>query len=185
MDCSTFGILIENHEPVDLIDVRPRTEFAVLHIPGARSLPLHELSPSPLSRQTFETTQRVYVISDDDGSASVAAGVLRASGDIDAVVIDGGMKAWMDHGLPVRRGGLTVDLPRGLRIGAGLLALACIALAANRPLIASLTLVVGVALLLKAQLLEKKPGFETVRNRRGKSDPFWGKADGPKNAPAY
>ena len=45
MDCLTLETLIENHEPVDLIDIRPKNEFREMHIPGARSLPLAELSP--------------------------------------------------------------------------------------------------------------------------------------------
>ena len=45
MDCSTLETLIENHEPVNLIDIRPKNEFREMHIPGARSLPLAELSP--------------------------------------------------------------------------------------------------------------------------------------------
>jgi len=37
--CSTLKMLIENHEPVNLIDIRPKKEFREWHIIGARSLP--------------------------------------------------------------------------------------------------------------------------------------------------
>ena len=40
MDCSKLGLLIENGERLDLVDVRPRDKFAAAHIPGARSMPL-------------------------------------------------------------------------------------------------------------------------------------------------
>jgi rhodanese-related sulfurtransferase len=39
MDCSTLGTLVVNHEPIELIDVWSRKEFAAMHIRGARPLP--------------------------------------------------------------------------------------------------------------------------------------------------
>ncbi|PYL17509.1 MAG: hypothetical protein DME30_06775 [Verrucomicrobia bacterium] len=44
MDCSTLGMLVVNHEPIELIDVRSKNEFAAMHIPGARSIPFGELA---------------------------------------------------------------------------------------------------------------------------------------------
>jgi hypothetical protein len=41
--CPTLGLLIQNHELVELIDIRPRTEFSAMHIPEARSLPFADL----------------------------------------------------------------------------------------------------------------------------------------------
>jgi hypothetical protein len=38
MDCSALGMLVVNHEPIKLIDVRSKNEFAAMHIPGARSV---------------------------------------------------------------------------------------------------------------------------------------------------
>jgi hypothetical protein len=51
MDCSTLGTLVVNHEPIELIDVRSRKEFAAMHIRGARSLPFGELAEPGLSRR--------------------------------------------------------------------------------------------------------------------------------------
>jgi rhodanese-related sulfurtransferase len=39
MDCLALETLVVNHEPVELIDVRSKKEFAAMHIPGARSVP--------------------------------------------------------------------------------------------------------------------------------------------------
>jgi hypothetical protein len=44
MDCSVLKGLIINHEPIELIDVRSKNEFAAAHIPGSRSLPFGELA---------------------------------------------------------------------------------------------------------------------------------------------
>jgi rhodanese-related sulfurtransferase len=64
MDCSTLGTLVVNHEPIELIDVRSRKEFAAMHIRGARSVPFGELAEPGLSRRRrLAMTKRVYVIS--------------------------------------------------------------------------------------------------------------------------
>ena len=158
MDCAMLGMLLDNDEPVDLIDVLPKGEFTAMHIPGARSIPLPELSRRHLFRKIPSSTERVYVISDDRGSASLAAGILRASKDVDAVVIDGGMKAWIGHGLPLRGPGFESKIPNYLRIGAAVLALACIGFALRHSWLAAVVLFAGAAFLLKARMLEKGLG---------------------------
>jgi len=50
MDCSALGVLIANHEPIELIDVRSKNEFAAMHIPGARSLPAGNWSSASSNR---------------------------------------------------------------------------------------------------------------------------------------
>ena len=155
IDCATLGVLIDNDEPVDLIDVRPKGEFAAMHIPGARSIPLRELSQRHLFRKISSRAERVYVISDDRGSASLAAGILRASNDVDAVVIDGGMKAWIGQGLPLRRARSASKVLTYLRTGAAVLALACIGFALRHSFLAAVVLFAGAVLLLKARMLER------------------------------
>jgi len=152
-DCSTFGVLIENHEPLELIDVRPKTEFAAVHIPAAHSVPLSGLSRF---RTNLSPTEPVYVISDHRGSGSLAAEVLEASGDVDTVVIDGGMEEWLDRELPAHHPLVaTAKVPTYLRALAVILALVCIGLASIRPMIATIVLLAAGGLLLRAQRLEK------------------------------
>lgn len=155
--------LIEHHEPLDLIDIRLKNEFAEMHIPGARSLPLAELTEGHIFRPRPLTNERVYVVSDDRGSASLAAGILRASSGTDAVVVDGGMTAWIGRGLPLLRHRFSFRLP-GLnrcqlsKIGAFLLALAMVvAVILNKILIAVLVLLNAAILLFLARLLERQP----------------------------
>lgn len=171
MDCSTLEMLIENHEPIDLIDIRAKEEFAAMHIPGARSLPFARLATPKISRRPCPRTERIYVISDDRASASMAAGILRSEGWIDPVVVDGGMKAWIAHGFPVRRA-VFLKVPIFLCAGAILSGIAVVLALRNvanfawhEVLIAALLLVIAAALVLKAN------SFALVeRRRRSKLD---------------
>src|SRR5207247_9546302 len=104
MDCSALGVLIANHEPIELIDVRSKNEFAAMHIPGARSLPLGELVTPKIFRKRPLTTERVYVISENGhAQASLATSILPSPGRVHAVPTDGRLKDWAARGLHVRR----------------------------------------------------------------------------------
>ncbi|PYK70103.1 MAG: hypothetical protein DME44_12460 [Verrucomicrobia bacterium] len=104
MDCSALGTLVVNHEPIELIDVRSKKEFAAMHIPGARSVPFGELAATRIFRSGRPTTERVYVISaGGHARASLATGILRSAGCVNAVPVDGGMKDWVARGFPLQR----------------------------------------------------------------------------------
>jgi len=104
MDCLALETLVVNHEPVQLIDVRSRKEFVAMHIPGARSVPFGELAATKIFRRRRPTTERVYVISaDGHARASLATGILRSAGCVNAVPVDGGMKGWVARGFPLQR----------------------------------------------------------------------------------
>ena len=104
MDCLALEALVVNHEPIELIDVRSRKEFAAMHIPGARSVPFGELAATRIFRRERPTTERVYVISaGGHARASLATGILRSAGCVNAVPVDGGMKDWLARGFPLQR----------------------------------------------------------------------------------
>ena len=104
MDCSALGTLVVNHEPIELIDVRSKKEFAVMHIPGARSVPFDELAAGRIFRRRRATTEHVYVVSaGGHARASLATGILRSAGCVNAVPVDGGMKDWVAQGFPLQR----------------------------------------------------------------------------------
>ena len=185
MDCGTFGILIENHESVDLIDIRPRERFSTAHIPGARSVPLSELSHSHLFLRGSLIPHRVYIISDDRSSASAAVGILTGSNEVDAVIVDGGMSAWMERGLPIRRARSLPKVEACLRVIAAVLAIACVGFALSRPLTATLCLIAGTALLFKAQILEKAASKSKSRARSPENSAIgWDLSGRPKGAVA-
>ena len=156
MDCSTLETLIENHEPIELIDVRSKNEFAAMHISSAQSLPFAELAAPRISLRPRLTTERVCVISDDRASASLATGILRSPGCVDAVVVDGGMKAWAAQGFPVLRKKLFSKVSRFLNTGAILPGTAAVlALARHEMVVAVLLLMIVAALVLKANFFAR------------------------------
>lgn len=163
MDCSTLEMLIENREPVDLIDIRPKNEFRAMHIPGARSIPFSQLARPKGFRRFRPTNESVYVVSDDRAKASLATGILRACGYVNAIVVEGGMKAWNSQGLPVLREKAPIKLPNFLNAGSILLGLtAGVALVLGKFLIAALVLVSATTLFLKAMIVTRTTGYENL-----------------------
>lgn len=109
--------------PVALIDVRSPAEYQGLHAEGATLVPLEKLDPNALDAST-----PVYVICETGHRAAIAAERLRAAGRADVVVVDGGTVRWAAAGLPVVRGKKTWSLFRQVRLIAGVLVLAGVAL---------------------------------------------------------
>ena len=86
---------------VTLLDVRNRSEWEEGHIPGARLLPLPELT----SRLDELREVGPIVVHCQGGSRSaVAASVLRAAGITDVTNVEGGFTAWLRAGHTPRTG---------------------------------------------------------------------------------
>lgn len=82
-----------------LIDVRTPGEFAQGHIPGARNVPLDELSAQALADIAQEQT---VIVSCRSGSRSnIGAKKLIAAGYTNVHNLSGGMIQWQGHKLPV------------------------------------------------------------------------------------
>jgi len=77
MDCPDLEKLVRNRKPIQLIDVRSKNDFAAIH--------------------------RFVSFLLGHAQASLAAGMLRSAGCVNAVPLDGGMKDWVARGLPVYR----------------------------------------------------------------------------------
>ena len=100
-----------------VLDVRTPVEFAEVHVPQARSLPLDELNPGSLP---FAKDQPVYLLCRSGQRATKAAEKLAQEGFTQPIVIAGGTLAWIGASLPVTRGATTViSLERQVRIAAG------------------------------------------------------------------
>ncbi len=100
-----------------VIDVRTPVEFAEVHVPQARNVPLDELKPGalPLSKD-----QPVYLLCRSGQRATKAAGKFAQEGFAQPVVVEGGTLAWIEAHLPVTRGQTRViSLERQVRIVAG------------------------------------------------------------------
>jgi rhodanese-related sulfurtransferase len=110
-----------------VIDVRTPVEFAEVHVPQARSIPLDELNPGSLSLQK---DQPVYLLCRSGQRATKAAEKFSQAGFSQPIVVAGGTLAWIDSNLPVTRSPVKVmSLERQVRIAAGALVLAGVLLA--------------------------------------------------------
>jgi len=83
-----------------LIDVREVAEFEVVRVPGARHIPLAEVSGR---RDEIPNGSRVYVICAKGGRSRAAAELLREDGT-DAVNVAGGTTAWLEAGKTIDSG---------------------------------------------------------------------------------
>ena len=106
---------------LSLLDVRTPVEFAEVHVPRARNIPLDRFDPkSLLASGQVTKDQPVYLLCRTGGRASKAAEKLVKDGFENAVVVEGGTLAWIEAGLPVNRGtAKVISLERQVRIAAG------------------------------------------------------------------
>lgn len=110
-----------------VIDVRTPVEFAEVHVPQARSVPLDELKPGSLQ---LPKGQPVYLLCRSGQRATKAAEKLAKEGFSQPVVVEGGTLAWIEAKLPVTRGQTRViGLERQVRIAAGAIVLTGVLLA--------------------------------------------------------
>ena len=110
-----------------VIDVRTPVEFAEVHVPQARSVPLDELKPSSLQLQK---DQPVYLLCRSGQRATKAAEKFAKEGFSQPIVVEGGTLAWIEANLPVERSTVkVVSLERQVRIAAGAIVFAGVMLA--------------------------------------------------------
>ena len=130
------------------LDVRSPAEFEEAHIDGAVLRPLHGLDPAEAAKLAAGKGACV-VVCQSGGRARQAAAKLTGSNVAGLCVLDGGMQAWMDAGLPVIRGERKVlPLMRQVQITVGLISATGAALAlAVHPAFAIIPLVTGCGLL--------------------------------------
>lgn len=104
-----------------LLDVRTPVEFAEIHVPQARNVPLDQLQPGTLQ---LLKDQPVYLLCRSGQRAAKAAEKFAKAGFLQPVVVTGGTLAWIDANLPVIRGqSKVISLERQVRIAAGALVL--------------------------------------------------------------
>ena len=101
---------------VRLIDVRTPAEHGEVHIEGSSLMPLDRLEPSKVSGPCV-------LVCRSGKRAEQARQKLAAAGCENLSVLEGGVMAWEQAGLPVKRGKAVLSLERQVRIAAGLLVL--------------------------------------------------------------
>lgn len=125
--------LCRSGQKPEIIDVRSETEFAAGHIPGAKCIPLQQLS----ARHADLGEGKLVLVCEAGTRAAMAQKSLGQRGRV--LVLNGGTRAWRDAGLPVIAPLRTNwSLERQVRLGAGALILIGI----------SLTLLVGKSWIL-------------------------------------
>ncbi|HEY6782936.1 MAG TPA: rhodanese-like domain-containing protein [Candidatus Dormibacteraeota bacterium] len=83
-----------------LIDVREKSEYDELHIPGSVLIPLGEL---PARLAEVPADRDVYVHCRMGGRSARAVDYLRTFGRPNSYNVTGGIDAWEEAGLPVER----------------------------------------------------------------------------------
>ena len=104
-----------------LLDVRTPVEYAEVHVPQARNVPLDSLAPKDhFDSGHLSKDQPVYILCRTGARAKKAAEKFAKEGYSQAVVVEGGTLGWSDAGLPIERGTTKViSLERQVRIVAG------------------------------------------------------------------
>ncbi|MGH7177663.1 MAG: rhodanese-like domain-containing protein [Tepidisphaeraceae bacterium] len=130
MSATAFEVArrMSENEAVLLVDVRTPAEFEHVHAQGATNVPLDRLDPAKV--MSDGNSRAVYLICKSGTRAEKAREKLARAGCSDAVCVEGGTDAWVHCGLPVVRGRTTISLERQVRIAAGSLVAAGIALGA-------------------------------------------------------
>ena len=111
--------LSKNSQALLLLDVRSNAEFEDRHIKDAVHLPLDEL-PGELT--SLDRSTGIVVVCKSGKRAARAAELLESMG-FKPSVLEGGLTAWIEAGLPTEKGrqALSIERQTQLTIGLGLL----------------------------------------------------------------
>src|SRR5262245_32485381 len=115
-------LLAVNPASVRLLDVRTPGEYSTAHIAGSYNVPVDVLAEHAAEIGALDMP--VVLICQSGQRAARADAVLRTSGLRQLRILNGGMRAWFDAGLPVNRGTQRISLERQVRIAAGFLSAA-------------------------------------------------------------
>lgn len=130
---ATLSNVLKDGSFFELLDVRTPPEYASAHVSGAKLLPLNDLNAKAFFSGHTQGTP-IYVFCQTSARASKAIEQIERAGCGDCILVEGGMQAWIDAGLPVHRGARSVlPLMRQVQIVVGALAAAgsILALAVN------------------------------------------------------
>ena len=118
---------MRNGDDTPVIDVRSAAEYRAGHIPGAKLLPIEQLTPEKV-RTSFQDLELgnghpIYLTCHAGPRAEKAAQQLQRAGFENLQLIEGGTQAWQKAGLPINRCGNAISLERQVQIAIGALLL--------------------------------------------------------------
>lgn len=91
------AVMLINHQDAVVIDVRPMATFQLGHIANARNVPLADLD----TKMASFPKDKPVILSCDRGQIAVgAAAKLRQAGLTQVSVLEGGLNAWLQAGMP-------------------------------------------------------------------------------------
>jgi len=113
--------LLSTNNSLTLLDVRTPAEFNGAHIAGSVNIPLDQLNPFQFLKNNYlASEQKVYILCQSGTRAQNAAKLFDKDGLGGAVVLEGGISAWIKEGFKVKVGNSKViSLERQVRIAAG------------------------------------------------------------------
>lgn len=87
-----------------VIDLRSRQEYSDAHVPGARLLPLEEVSQDKLQKLGIRTSDRIVLYSTSESSAEKGKMLLDILGYQDITILAGGFTHWREDRQEVAAG---------------------------------------------------------------------------------
>lgn len=117
--------VLRNGDDYPVLDVRSAAEYRAGHIPGARLLPIEQLTPDKV-KKSFQDLELgngdpVYLTCHAGPRAEKAAQQLQQAGFENLQLVEGGTQAWQQAGLPMNRCGNAISLERQVQIAIGAL----------------------------------------------------------------
>ena len=96
---------LDEHENILLLDLRSHQEFLgnLGHVPNSINIPLNELNSNITKNHWLcsDTNRKVVVICQTGTRAAFALPLLRRKGIRNALVMNGGLAAWLEQNFPV------------------------------------------------------------------------------------
>jgi rhodanese-related sulfurtransferase len=89
-----------NSRHAQVVDVRPPEQFAAGSVPNARNIPLADIAQR---RGELRKDRPVILVCNHGRTAHGAVARLKAGGIGEVYVLTGGVTAWRDAGLPLRK----------------------------------------------------------------------------------
>jgi len=83
--------------PIRIIDVRPKTEFGICHLPNSINVPLVQLVSQPLDHLPQDEATETYVLCRLGNDSQIAAEALRSADQRGSLVVQdviGGLRSW-------------------------------------------------------------------------------------------